>query len=291
MLRSLRAAMSREQLYKLLFNWARLLRWLPLAGARCTLTIQLTTIKGGPGFASSHPAHHHWGWPWIGNFFSSFSYLPYFSSSSLAAPPAGIRSDSDPKVIILLLFLRQLLRWNGPKWSAPYKFKEGTWVSLARSPSTLPMVRSFLQALVPAKQGPWEREVRPAWKKCVCLQRRRFITSAVRWSCEHLAVWAAFVTCLCNHLLQRFSHIIRTCIHISDFLSWSHYINHSLWQTHDLASRLSIRLHRGARVHAIVFWRQFVTLTFSVSWPLLTRSVVLPQPRTRLLWPLTESST
>ena len=68
-----------------------------LVGARCVLTVQLTTIEGGPGFASSHPAHHHWGWPWIGNFFSSFYYLPYSSSSSLAAPPAGIQSDSDPK--------------------------------------------------------------------------------------------------------------------------------------------------------------------------------------------------
>ena len=58
------------------------------------------------------PAPHH-GWPWLCMlppsspplrlaldlllFFSSFCYLPYSSSSSLAAPPAGIQSDSDPK--------------------------------------------------------------------------------------------------------------------------------------------------------------------------------------------------
>ena len=68
-----------------------------LVGAHCILKVQLTTIEVGPGLASSHPDHHHWGWPWIGNFLLFLSSLPYSSFSSLAAPPAGIQSDSDPK--------------------------------------------------------------------------------------------------------------------------------------------------------------------------------------------------
>ena len=64
-------------------------------------------------------------------------------------------------------------------------------------------------------------------------------------------------------------------------LSWSEAIDEASISVHSefivthrhmicpVASRLSISLQRGARVHAIVFWRQFVMLTFSVSWPLL----------------------
>ena len=49
-------------------------------GARCILTVQLTTIEVGPGLGTS-----------------SLPLLSPFFSSSLAAPPAGIQSDSDPK--------------------------------------------------------------------------------------------------------------------------------------------------------------------------------------------------
>ena len=51
--------------------------WVALA---LHLPTQLTTIEGGPGLET---------------FFSSFCYLPYSSSSSLAAPPRWIQSESD----------------------------------------------------------------------------------------------------------------------------------------------------------------------------------------------------
>ena len=52
-----------------------------LVGARCILTVQLTTIEVGPGLETS----------------SFFLPSPLLFFCSLAAPPAGIQSDSDPK--------------------------------------------------------------------------------------------------------------------------------------------------------------------------------------------------
>ena len=86
------------------------------------------------------PAHHNWGWPWLCIFppsspplrlalawelflFLLLSPLLFFLLSGRPAcwNPKWFRS----KVIILLLFLRRLLPWNGPKWSALSKFEEG----------------------------------------------------------------------------------------------------------------------------------------------------------------------
>ena len=52
-----------------------------LVGAWCIFKVQPPTT-GGPGFACSHPAHHHWGWAWI---FYSFS-LPFAISPTLLPP-------------------------------------------------------------------------------------------------------------------------------------------------------------------------------------------------------------
>ena len=132
-------SLSSSPPFRLALAWGPPPSMTTLVGARCILKVQLTTIEVGPGFASSHPAHHHWGWPWIGNFLLFLYYLPYFfllSGRPGRWNPKWFRS----KVIILLLVLRRLLPWNGPKWSALSKFEEGTWVSLVRSPSTLPVL-------------------------------------------------------------------------------------------------------------------------------------------------------
>ena len=133
-------SLSSSPPFRLALAWSLPPSMPTLVGTRCILKVQLTTIEVGPGFASSHPAHCHWGWPWIGNFLLFFYYLPYSSFSSLAAPARWNPKWFGSKVIILLLFLRRLLPWNGPKWSALSKFDEGTGVSLVRSPSTSPVL-------------------------------------------------------------------------------------------------------------------------------------------------------
>ena len=88
------------------------------------LPTQITTIEVGPG---------------LGTFFSSFTISP-----TLLSPPWPPR-PLESKVIRIqsdhpLAFLRRLLPWNGPKWSALSKFEEGMWVFLVRSPLTLPVL-------------------------------------------------------------------------------------------------------------------------------------------------------
>ena len=98
-------------------------KFLDLSG---DLKVQLTTIEVGPGFVSSHPAHHHWSLDW------KLSSLHLLSVLLSGRPARWNPKWFGSKVIILLLSLRRLLPWNGPKWSAPSKFEEGTWVSLVR---------------------------------------------------------------------------------------------------------------------------------------------------------------
>ena len=65
---SLSTFTSLENKGSMLLRYCSTPQWQPLVGACCILKVQLTTIKVGSGFTSSHPAHHHWGWPWIRNF-------------------------------------------------------------------------------------------------------------------------------------------------------------------------------------------------------------------------------
>ena len=85
------------------------------------LPTQLTTIEVGPGLGLWIPA-------------GRAARRKKSRGESKRKRKSWFRS----KVIILLLSLRRLLPWNGPKWSALSKFEEWTWVSPVRSPSTLP---------------------------------------------------------------------------------------------------------------------------------------------------------
>ena len=129
-------SLSSSPPFRLALAWSPPPSITTLVGARCILTVQLTTIEGGHGFASSHPLRLALDWELF--FFLLLSPLLFYLLSGRPARwnPKWFRS----KVIILLLFLRRLLPWKGPKWSALSKFEEGPWVSLVRSPSTLPVL-------------------------------------------------------------------------------------------------------------------------------------------------------
>ena len=88
-----------------------------------------------PGLASPHPAHHHWGWPWFGIFLLFFTSFFSSPSSSLAAPPAGIQSDSDPK------------------WSSACYFSAGCCHGTVQSDLLYPSL--WKKARAPSGRPPW----------------------------------------------------------------------------------------------------------------------------------------